>query len=116
MDDDRDSAQVCGVAGDRLHQGQERDSSWRGYGERKRNFVGQHFWARGFVSTVAPVMRGRVSDPDHQLRAAHNRMPLPEDCYASFMIALPVVYFHRGLRKNFRGYDCKRLSASVLRA
>jgi putative transposase len=24
------------------------------YGERKRNFVGQHFWARGyFVSTVA---------------------------------------------------------------
>jgi putative transposase len=24
-----------------------------GYGERKRNFVGQHFWARGyFVSTV----------------------------------------------------------------
>jgi len=25
----------------------------RGYGERKRNFVGQHFWARGyFVSTV----------------------------------------------------------------
>jgi len=25
----------------------------RGYGERKRNFVGQHFWARGyFDSTV----------------------------------------------------------------
>ena len=25
----------------------------RSYGERKRNFVGQHFWARGyFVSTV----------------------------------------------------------------
>ena len=25
----------------------------RGYAERKRNFVGQHFWARGyFVSTV----------------------------------------------------------------
>ena len=25
----------------------------RAYGERKRNFVGQHFWARGyFVSTV----------------------------------------------------------------
>ena len=25
----------------------------RGYGERKRNFVGQHFWARGYyVSTV----------------------------------------------------------------
>ena len=27
----------------------------RVYGERKRNFVGQHFWARGFwVSTVVP--------------------------------------------------------------
>ncbi len=26
---------------------------YRVYGERKRNFVGQHFWARGyFVSTV----------------------------------------------------------------
>ena len=30
----------------------------RVYGERKRNFVGQHFWARGyFVSTVG---RGEV--------------------------------------------------------
>jgi putative transposase len=28
-------------------------STWRVYGERKRNFVGQHFWARGFfVNTV----------------------------------------------------------------
>jgi putative transposase len=27
----------------------------RVYGERKRNFVGQHFWARGYiVSTVGP--------------------------------------------------------------
>jgi putative transposase len=27
----------------------------RVYGEKKRNFVGQHFWARGyFVSTVGP--------------------------------------------------------------
>ncbi|OKO83054.1 hypothetical protein AC630_12160 [Bradyrhizobium sp. AS23.2] len=26
---------------------------WDDYGERKRNFVGQHFWARGyFVSTI----------------------------------------------------------------
>jgi putative transposase len=34
----------------------------RVYGERKRNFVGQHFWARGyFVSTVGrdeAVIRG----------------------------------------------------------
>ena len=33
----------------------------RVYGERKRNFVGQHFWARGyFVSTVG---RRRNRDP-----------------------------------------------------
>ena len=32
-----------------------RPSLARVYGERKRNFVGQHFWARGyFVSTVGP--------------------------------------------------------------
>jgi putative transposase len=44
----------------------------RVYGEHKRNFVGQHFWARGyFVSTVGRyeriireyIRRGRVSDP-----------------------------------------------------
>ena len=29
----------------------------RVYGERKRNFVGQHFWVRGyFVSTVGPFL------------------------------------------------------------
>ena len=33
----------------------------RVYGERKRNFVGQHFWARGyFVSTVG---RDEAGDP-----------------------------------------------------
>jgi len=36
----------------------------RVYGERKRNFVGQHFWARGYyVSTVARderVIRGYI--------------------------------------------------------
>ncbi len=32
---------------------EERDSLGRVYGEKKRNFVGQHFWARGYhVSTV----------------------------------------------------------------
>jgi len=51
--DDLDPAEVRGLAGDRVHQGQERDSSGAGVRERKRNFVGQHFWARGyFVSTV----------------------------------------------------------------
>ena len=34
----------------------------RVYGERKRNFVGQHFWARGFfVSTVGRVRRSSAS-------------------------------------------------------
>ncbi len=42
-----------GFAGGRLYQGQERDPSGPDVRERKRNFVGQHFWARGyFVSTV----------------------------------------------------------------
>jgi putative transposase len=48
---DLDPAEVFGFAGDRLHQRKKRDSHV--YGEKKRNFVGQHFWARGyFVSTV----------------------------------------------------------------
>lgn len=38
----------------------------RVYGERKRNFVGQHFWARGyFVSTVGrdeEVIRRYIRD------------------------------------------------------
>ena len=33
----------------------------RVYGERKRNFVGQHFWARGFF--VNTVGRDEESDP-----------------------------------------------------
>ena len=37
----------------RFYQGQERHRMARVYGERKRSFVGQHFWARGFfVNTV----------------------------------------------------------------
>lgn len=46
----------------------------RVYGERKRNFVGQHFWARGyFVSTVGrdeAVIREYIKkqeDEDHRL-------------------------------------------------
>ena len=31
----------------------------RVYGERKRSFVGQHFWARGFVRTVGCATRKR---------------------------------------------------------
>jgi REP element-mobilizing transposase RayT len=36
----------------------------RVYGERKRNFVGQHFWAKGFSSTRSVATRtpsGRTS-------------------------------------------------------
>lgn len=42
----------------------------RAYGERKRNFVGQHFWARGyFVSTVGrdeTVIRQYIRDQEHE--------------------------------------------------
>jgi len=41
----------------------------RVYGERKRNLVGEHFWARGyFVSTVGLRWRraGRSGDAEHQ--------------------------------------------------
>src|SRR6266436_5221058 len=51
--DDLDSTKICGLASGRIYQGQECDPLARVYGEKKRNFVGQHFWARGyFVSTV----------------------------------------------------------------
>jgi hypothetical protein len=50
---DRDTAEGRGRAGARLHQGEERDPLARVYGERQRNLVGRHFWARRyFVSTV----------------------------------------------------------------
>jgi len=42
----------------------------RTYGERKRNFVGQHFWARGyFVSTVGrdeEVIREYIRHQEHE--------------------------------------------------
>ena len=51
--DDHDPAEVRGVAGGWVYQGEERDSLGTCVWERKRNFVGQHFWARGYyVSTV----------------------------------------------------------------
>ena len=44
----------------------------RTYGERKRNFVGQHFWARGyFVSTVGrdeEVIREYIRHQEHEDR------------------------------------------------
>jgi putative transposase len=42
----------------------------RVYGERKRNFVGQHFWARGYyVSTVGrdeAVIRAYIRRQEHE--------------------------------------------------
>lgn len=42
----------------------------RVYGERKQNFVGQHFWARGyFVSTVGrdeAVIRAYIRNQEHE--------------------------------------------------
>jgi putative transposase len=42
----------------------------RTFGDRKRNFVGQHFWARGyFVSTVGrdeTVIREYIRNQEHQ--------------------------------------------------
>ena len=42
----------------------------RVYGERKRNYVGQHFWARGyFVSTVGRdevVIRAYIRNPEQE--------------------------------------------------
>ena len=44
----------------------------RVYGERKRNFVGQHFWARGyFVSTVGrdeAVIRSSIQKQEQEDR------------------------------------------------
>ena len=44
----------------------------RNYGERRRNFVGQHFWARGyFVSTVGrdeAVIREYIQNQDAEDR------------------------------------------------
>jgi putative transposase len=52
----------------------------RVYGERKRNFVGQHFWARGyFVSTVRrdeqPALPGDTH-PDTRRRTQSSAAPL----------------------------------------
>ncbi len=56
-----DTPEICGVAGRRVVgyiKGKSAIHLARVYGERKRNFVGQHFWARGFfVNTV-----GRYED------------------------------------------------------
>jgi putative transposase len=51
--DDRDSAQVRSVASGGFIKGKSAIHLARVYGERKKNFVGQNFWARGYwVSTV----------------------------------------------------------------
>jgi putative transposase len=56
----------------------------RVYGERKRNFAGQHFWARGFfVNTVGPGRRGHPSlHPQSRERGSEPRTiePLALTC------------------------------------
>src|SRR5438876_10887254 len=47
------AAEVCGGAGDGFIKGKSAIHIARVYAGRRRNFVGQHFWARGYwVSTV----------------------------------------------------------------
>ena len=51
--DDFDSTEIRGVQVVGFIKGKSAIHLARVYGEKKRNFVGQHFWARGyFVSTV----------------------------------------------------------------
>ena len=51
--DDLDPTKICGVSGGGHIKGKSAIYLARTYGERKRGFVGQHFWARGYyVSTV----------------------------------------------------------------
>jgi putative transposase len=65
----------------------------RVYGEKKRNFVGQHFWARGyFVSTVGrdeavirdqkPGARGRPLGPN-EFVALIGRLQVANECRAA---------------------------------
>jgi hypothetical protein len=50
---DLDPAEVLGGAGHRVHEGKSAIHVGRTFFDQKRNFVGQHLWARGyFVSTV----------------------------------------------------------------
>ena len=46
----------------------------RVYGERKRNFVGQHFWARDFVNTVGrdeEAIRAYI-EQERRIRGSNN--------------------------------------------
>ena len=65
-----DSAKVCGIAGGGVHQRGECDPLGAGLWERKRNFVGQSFWARGYyVSTVGrdeTVIREYIRNQEHE--------------------------------------------------
>ena len=50
------------------------------YRERKRNFVGQHFWGRGyFVSTVGREEAVIQSTPDAEM-LTHELLTLPRHC------------------------------------
>lgn len=59
----------------------------RTYGERKRNFVGQHFWARGFwVSTVGrdeKVIREYIRQQEAEDKRGHYAADGCEDEWVS---------------------------------
>ena len=67
---DIDSAEVRGVAVVGFIKGKSAIHLARVYGERKRSFVGHHFWARGyFVSTVGrdeAVIREYIKHQEHE--------------------------------------------------
>ena len=67
---DIDPAEICSVAGSRVIKGKSAIHLARVYGGKKRNFVGQHFWARGyFVSTVGrneEVIREYIKNQEAQ--------------------------------------------------
>lgn len=52
----------------------------RVYGERKRNFVGQHFWARGYfarlVGAIGPLSGNNRGRPEHRSADARGRSRL----------------------------------------
>ena len=65
-----DTAEICGQSGGWYIKGKSAIHLARVYGERKRGFVGQSFWARGyFVSTVGrdeAVIREYIKNQENE--------------------------------------------------
>ena len=71
-----DPAEIRGVAGGRFIKKKSAIHLARVYGERKRNFVGQHFSARGyFVNTVGrdeEAIRAYIRNQERKIRGSSN--------------------------------------------